>query len=124
MDNSKEDTFAERLERLFQEKTKPDGTLYSAADILEHTKGILTRVHLWKLRSGQAVNPNLKTIIALADAFGVPTSYFFESDKRKGELTENDQQEELRVLLRSFGMDRNEQKAVLLMVDAIKKAKK
>lgn len=124
MDESQNNTFAEKLERLFQEKMKPDGTPYTPTDILDATSGILTRVHLWKLRNGQADNPNLKTILALADAFGVPSSYFFESDTSKAEFDEHNQREELHVLLRSFGLDKSEQKAILLMIETIKKSKK
>lgn len=33
---------------------------------------------IWKLRNGQATNPQLRVIEALARTFGVPPSFFFE----------------------------------------------
>ncbi|MGC1377781.1 MAG: ATP-binding protein [Anaerolineales bacterium] len=83
MEIPENNSFAEKLERLFEEKTKPDGTPYTPADILDATQGILTRVHLWKLRTGNATNPSFKVIQSLADAFGVHPGYFFENPDRK-----------------------------------------
>ena len=83
MDTPENNSFAEKLERLFQEKTKPDGTPYTQSDILDATHGVLTRVHLWKLRTGNATNPGFKVIQGLADAFGVPPGYFFENNEVK-----------------------------------------
>jgi transcriptional regulator with XRE-family HTH domain len=83
LDTPENNSFAEKLERLFQEKTKPDGTPYTPSDILDATHGFLTRAYLWKLRTGNATNPGLKVIQGLADAFGVHPGYFFENDEVK-----------------------------------------
>jgi transcriptional regulator with XRE-family HTH domain len=124
MANLKNSTFAEKLEFLFEEKRKLDGTQYSPTEVLDATVGVLTRVHLWKLRTGKTSNPSIKIVQALADFFGVPPSYFLEENEIKTESTQDNQQEEFQVLLRSFGLDKDERKAVLLMVEAIKKSKK
>ncbi|MGC1376663.1 MAG: helix-turn-helix domain-containing protein [Anaerolineales bacterium] len=76
-------SFAQKLEYLFQHKTRPDGTPYTPADILRATNGVLTRIHLWKLRTGKAANPSFRVIQSLADAFDVPPGYFFENNEAK-----------------------------------------
>jgi transcriptional regulator with XRE-family HTH domain len=45
---------------------------------------------IWKLRNGQATNPQLRVIQALARTFGVPPSFFFEDfdEQRAGLLQE------------------------------------
>jgi transcriptional regulator with XRE-family HTH domain len=123
MDNIENNSFAEKLDRLFKEKKKSDGTQYSPTEVLEATRGVLTRVYLWKLRKGQASNPSLKVIQALAGFFGVHPSYFFENDEMKGEPVKGSQQKDLEVALRSSGLDDDGQKAVLLMIESIKKSK-
>src|SRR5258706_42082 len=82
----KKENFAAKLNRLFKEKRKPDGTLYTQTEVVENTKGVLTRVYLWKLRTGRASNPGLQVIRALAEFFGVDPSYFFVNDKMSMEF--------------------------------------
>jgi transcriptional regulator with XRE-family HTH domain len=115
--------FAARLNHLFEEKRKPDGTRYARKEVLESAP-MLTRVYLWRLQTGKVSKPSYGVVKALADFFGVDPSYFFEGNEIKGETTEEDQQEELQVLLRSFGLNWDEQKAVRLMIESLKNSKR
>jgi transcriptional regulator with XRE-family HTH domain len=74
-----EDNLAEKLEKLFDEVRKPDGSKYTQTEVVEGTNGVLTRVYLWKLRTGRATNPGFHIIKALADFFQVDTNYFSEN---------------------------------------------
>ena len=124
MTGPENESFAEKLERLFEEKKKPDGTHYTPGDILNATGGVVTRAYLWKLRNGQATNPGLKVIQGLANAFGVSPVYFFDDMNPWGSSGGDDRREDLQMMLRSFGLDRDEQKAMLLMAELLKKSKK
>jgi ESX-1-secreted protein regulator len=69
-------TLAEKLQKLFEEVRKPDGKRYTQAEVVAGTQGVLTRVYLWKLRTGRATHPGFHVIQALADFFGVEVDYF------------------------------------------------
>ena len=68
--------FAFRLNALFQTSRGRDGIRYSQQDVVDGCKGMLTRVYLWKLRTGRAKNPSMRIVQALADFFGVSVNYF------------------------------------------------
>jgi transcriptional regulator with XRE-family HTH domain len=76
-----EGNLAEKLEKLFEEVRKPDGSKYTQTEVVEGTNGVLTRVYLWKLRKGHATNPGFHIIKALADFFGVDTNYFSQDEE-------------------------------------------
>jgi len=48
--------------------------------VAEGTHGVLTRVYLWKLRTGRATNPGFQIIKALADFFQVDANYFTQGE--------------------------------------------
>jgi transcriptional regulator with XRE-family HTH domain len=58
---------------------------------------------IWKLRNGQATNPQMRLIEALAHTFGVPPAFFFSDydDKQAGLIRE---QVELLALVRDSGV--------------------
>lgn len=119
--------FAAKLNRLFEEKRKPDGTRYTQTDVVEGTKGVLTRVYLWKLRKGSATNPGLHVVQALANFFGVGPSYFFEGNEGKTEASKEEQKrDELmdQIALRSVELDNEGKQAVLFMIETILKSNK
>ena len=92
--------------------------------MIAKTKDVLSRVQLWKLRTGQAVNPGIQVIQALADFFKVNPTYFFESES--AEATEQEQKQNdfiEKVALRSSDLDENGKQAVLFMIDSILKSK-
>jgi transcriptional regulator with XRE-family HTH domain len=112
-------TLADKLEKLFAEVRKPDGSKYTQAEVVEGTHGALTRVYLWKLRTGRAANPGFHIIKALADFFGVDTSYFSQNEASGSE------EEKMRhtgryfkaILERAAWMDDKAQKAILDLMD-------
>lgn len=116
-------SFAARLNHLFEEKRKPNGDRYSKKEVIESSPA-LSRVILWRLETGQSLKPSYEVVKALADFFGVQPGYFFESSETNDETTKADPQEEaLESVLRNYGLSREELKAILLMIDAIKKSK-
>ena len=112
--------------RLFEEKRMPDGSQYSQNEVVEGTDGVLTRVYLWKLRTGRASNPSFQIIQALAEFFGVDPRYFFENDDQRIELQENEKRDQLvdQIALRSSELDNAGKQAVLYMIESIVKSKK
>ena len=123
----KKESFAAKLNRLFEEKRKPDGTQYTQTEVVEGTNGVLTRVYLWKLRKGRASNPGFQIIRTLAEFFGVDPSYFFEGDEVRAELAQEiEKRDELvdQIALRSSELDDTGKQAVLYMIESIVKSKK
>lgn len=124
---AKKETFAEKLNRLFEEKRKPDGTQYTQTEVIESTKGVLTRVYLWKLLTGRASNPGFRVIQALAEFFGIDPNYFFESDEIKTALATDNQKRDAfldQIALRAPELDDDAKQAVLLMIESILRSKK
>ena len=98
-------TIAERLERLFAETAGPQGRPIPMKEIIARMdqRGIssMSLSYLQQLRKGEAENPRLQHLRALADAFGVPPSYFLEedwsADTQEQELTQKERTLALRV---------------------------
>lgn len=67
---------------------------------------------IWKLRNGQATNPQMRLIEALARTFGVPSAFFFEDfdEERAGLLQE---QVELLAMVRDAGITNIEMRTIL-----------
>jgi transcriptional regulator with XRE-family HTH domain len=67
---------------------------------------------IWKLRNGQAANPQMRLIEALARTFGVPPAFFFSDydDEHAGLLSE---QVELLALVRDTGVTSAQLRALL-----------
>lgn len=114
-------TLAEKLERLFNEVRKPDGSKYTQTDVVDGTNGVLTRVYLWKLRTGRATNPGFQIIKAIADFFGVDTNYFSDEDDATTGLEISRQNERYidEIQTRAYKMDDKARKAILDMMDFI-----
>ena len=122
-----EESFALKLNQLFQEKRKPDGGQYTQTEVVESAKGKLTRVYLWKLRKGIASNPGLQVIQALARFFGVAPSYFLESDVIKEKPPNKSQRRDVlvdQIALRASQLNRKGKQAVLYMIESILKSEK
>jgi transcriptional regulator with XRE-family HTH domain len=77
----KTSTFARKLEELFETRRKPDGSRYRQDDVIQGTGGILTRVYLWKLRTGRSTNPGFHIVQAISHYFGVEPGYFFDAEE-------------------------------------------
>jgi transcriptional regulator with XRE-family HTH domain len=116
-----EDNLAEKLEKLFNEVRKPDGSKYTQTEVVEGTNGVLTRVYLWKLRTGRATNPGFHIIKALADFFRVDTNYFSEREESAAgkEIAKPTGRYYEEIQTRAYKMDDKAQKAILDMMDFI-----
>jgi hypothetical protein len=115
------DNLADNLEKLFKEVRKPDGSKYTQTEVVAGTHGALTRVYLWKLRTGRATNPGFHIMKALADFFGVETSYFSQSEESAAgmEITRPTGIYYEQILARASKMDDKAQKAILDLIDFI-----
>ena len=125
--NGKKEDFATKLNRLFEEKRKPDGTQYTQTEVVENTNGLLTRVYLWKLLSGRATNPSVRVIQVLAEFFEVDPNYFFDNEEMKTVLATESQERDAfieQIALRSPELDDDAKQAVLHMIESILKSRK
>jgi len=71
-----------KLEHLFAVVPRPDGGRYTnetAAQALAEAGVRVSSVHLSHLRSGRRNNPSARLLAGLAELFGVPIGYFFDS---------------------------------------------
>lgn len=76
---------------------------------------------IWKLRNGQATNPQMRLIEALARTFGVPPAFFFPDydDNQAGLLRE---QVELLALVRDTGVTSAQLRALLQLPPGARQA--
>lgn len=116
-----EGAIAEKLEKLFDEVRKTDGSKYTQTEVVEGTNGVLTRVYLWKLRKGHATNPGFHIIKALADFFHVDTNYFSQDEEsaEEKEKTKPTGRYFEQIQTRAAKMDEKAQKVILDMMDYI-----
>ena len=83
------------------------------AALIEHATGErVSHTTIWKLRNGQAANPQMRLIEALARTFGVPPAFFFPDydDTHLGLLRD---QVELLALIRDTSITAAQARAVL-----------
>ena len=108
---------AEKINRLFQEKRKPNGDRYTQTEVVAVSNGALSRVYLWELRKGTAANPGIHVIEFLAEFFEVPVDYFFENEAGP----ESQKRDELvdRIALRSAQLNEDDKEAVMHMIKSI-----
>jgi ESX-1-secreted protein regulator len=95
-------TLADRVNWLV-ETVHPPGrgpySNYEIAALIEKTTGEkVSHNAVWKLRNGQAANPTMRLVDALAAAFGVPPGFFF------GQHDIPEDQVELLALIRDAGI--------------------
>ncbi len=82
-----------------------------AALVRDATGEEVSYTTIWKLRNGQAQNPQKRLIEALARTFGVPAAFFFDDyDERAGLLQE---QVELLALVRDARISSAQLRAIL-----------
>jgi transcriptional regulator with XRE-family HTH domain len=75
--NEQTNEFTLKLNQLFEERRKPNGKRYTQTEFIRGIDGMITRVYLWKLRTGRATNPSYDVLKAIAGFFDVEVSYFF-----------------------------------------------
>ena len=83
------------------------------ADLIEKTTGEqISYTQIWKLRNGQAQNPQMRLIEAMAKTFGVSAAFFFpEFDERQAGLLQ--EQVELLAMIRDARVDAGQLRAIL-----------
>ena len=113
------DSFADRLNALFDTHRREDGEPFSNVEIAQRTNNELEASYIGKLRKGERfTNPTRSTIIAIADAFGIEPDYFF---RREPVVQEG--MDQVRVALRSSGLNREAQGYLERLIDSLRKSK-
>ena len=83
------------------------------ADLIKKITGEeISYTQIWKLRNGQAQNPQMRLIEAMARTFGVPAAFFFpEFDEKQAGLLQ--EQVELLAMIRDARVDTEQLRAIL-----------
>ena len=115
--------FADKLNMLFEKKTKRDGSKYTQEEVVRGTKGVLTRAYLWKLRTGRAKNPGFNIVQALADFFEVDINYFRTDASQPEEIIEKSLRDDLleELVLRASTYSDETIKVIISMMEYIEK---
>jgi transcriptional regulator with XRE-family HTH domain len=98
---------------------------YSNAEVIALIEKVtgeqFSHTTIWKLRNGQAANPQMRLIEALARTFGVPPAFFFSDydDEQAGLLRE---QVELLALVRDTGVTSAQLRALLQLSPGARQA--
>lgn len=100
-------TLAEKVEWLISRAQQAGQGKLSNQDvcflIARATGEEISPTTIWKLRNGQATNPQMRVIEALARTFGVPPAFFFD-DYGVGDLGLLEEQVEVLALVRAAGI--------------------
>ena len=120
-------TIAQRLERLFAQTAGPHGRPVTLQEIIHRMekRGISTMSlsYLQQLRTGQAENPRLQHLRALADAFDVPLSYFLDDNSEATSPAELKlTQEERTIALRVHGLSEGALSSIRSIVELARKS--
>jgi transcriptional regulator with XRE-family HTH domain len=92
------------------------------ADLIERTTGErVSYTTIWKLRNGQAANPQMKLIEAMARPFGVPPGFFFD-DYGTGQAGLPQEEAELLALVRSASISPAQLRPILGLSPAARQA--
>jgi len=113
-----DNSFAAKLNRLFAEKTKPDGTPYSKREVVAGVPS-LGRVELWRIEHGKLSRPRNEVVQGLANFFGVPPGYFEDTDAQA-----SPKHLRLAAIFSDSEADAEERKAVIEMIQAMIEAKR
>jgi len=118
-------TLADKVNWLI-ERAHPAGRgPYSNNEVAELIKDVageeVSYTTIWKLRNGQAKNPQMRLIEALAKTFGVPPAFFFADydEKQAGLLQE---QVELLALIRDAHINTAQLRTILSLSDEARQA--
>lgn len=121
-------TIAQRLERLFAETAGPHGRPVTLQEIVQRMdqRGIssMSLSYLQQLRKGEAQNPRLQHLRALADAFDVPLSYFLEEDEAAGSDQEGLTPQEHTIALRVHGLSDDALSSIRSIVELARKSER
>jgi transcriptional regulator with XRE-family HTH domain len=109
-------TLAEKVTWLIDQARPAGRGTYSNAEVValieKATGEQFSHTTIWKLRNGQATNPQMRLLDALSRTFRVPPAFFFDDydDKQAAELGE---QLELLTLLRETGVTTDQLSSLL-----------
>ena len=111
-------TLADKLNWLIDRAHPADRGPYTnneVADLIEKTTGEqISYTQIWKLRNGQAQNPQMRLVEAMARTFGVPAAFFFpEFDETQAGLLQ--EQVGLLAMIRDAHVDAEQLRAILRM---------
>lgn len=119
-------TIAERLERLFAETAGPHGRPVTMKEIIQRMeqRGIssMSLSYLQQLRKGEAENPRLQHLRALADAFGVPLAYFLDEDQPDDADDQGLTQQDLSIALRVHGLSEGAKSNIRAIVEMARRS--
>lgn len=114
---------ADRLNHLFETiKNERTGEPYTNAEVARMSLGDLTAEEVGGIRAGTLENPTVSQVLALADAFGVPPSYFLHREREPALLGEREMNalgdRRARAILNgSLGLSDREKDMVLDMIE-------
>jgi len=118
-------TLADKVNWLI-ERAHPAGRgPYSNSEVAELIKNVtgeeVSYTTIWKLRNGQAKNPQMRLIEALAKTFGVPPAFFFDDyDGQQAGLLQ--EQVELLALIRDAHINTAQLRTILSLSDEARQA--
>jgi len=118
-------TLADKVNWLI-ERAHPAGRgPYSNNEVAELIKDVageeVSYTTIWKLRNGQAKNPQMRLIEALAKTFGVPPAFFFaDYDEQQAGLLQ--EQVELLALIRDAHINTAQLRTILSLSDEARQA--
>ena len=97
-------------------------SLQELSDLIQRATGEeVSYTTIWKLRNGQAQNPQKRVIEALAKTFGVPPAFFFDDyDPRAAGLLQ--EQVEMLALIRDSGITAIQLRAIAALPDDARQA--
>ncbi|CAN5757639.1 hypothetical protein BH18ACT11_BH18ACT11_28700 [soil metagenome] len=82
-------TIANKTNRLFDAvRNEKSGTPLTNAEVARMSLGDLSEENVERIRSGKLTNPSMHQVVALADVFGVPPSYFLDAGRKPPLLDE------------------------------------
>ncbi|GAA1457548.1 transcriptional regulator [Nocardiopsis exhalans] len=119
-------TLAHRLEKLFADTAGDKGRPVTLQEIVDRMKqrGIapMSLSYLQQLRSGQATNPRVQHLRALADAFGVPLSYFVDEEEKTDAAEAKLTEAERNIALRVHGLSNGALASISSIIDIARRS--
>jgi ESX-1-secreted protein regulator len=109
------------IERACPAGRGPYSNLEVSALIAKVTGEEFSHTTIWKLRNGQAANPQMRLIQALATTFGVPPAFFFD-DYDEDQSAQLMDQVELLTLMRDSGVTSTQLRALAALAPAARQA--
>jgi ESX-1-secreted protein regulator len=118
-------TLADKVNWLIEQAHPAGRGPYSNAEVsalIEKVTGEeFSHTTIWKLRNGQAANPQMRLIQALARTFGVPPAFFFD-DYDEDQASQLREQVELLALMRDSGVTSTQLRALAALSPGARQA--